>query len=103
MLTNGHLEDIQKGFIELGLPEYMWQGVEDYLMRGWEPGGFLTAVITNDLKGAFSRADMTNEHLIKEWVQFMYWHMPAISQGDRESMEFWMNKVAEENVDRAAV
>lgn len=97
MITNGHLEDIHKGFDELGLPEYMWNAVENYLMKGWMPGDFLTSILTNDLRGAFSHADWNNENKIKEWLQFMYWHMPAISQGNVEAVQFWVQKCNEEN------
>lgn len=90
MLTNGQLEDINNGFEELGLPEYMWKPIENYLMNGYMPGNFLTSILTNDLRGAFSHADWNNERLIKEWIQFMYWHMPAISQGSREICDAWI-------------
>lgn len=35
-------------------------GIENYLMRGYEPGGFLTAVLANDLRLAIGRADHWN-------------------------------------------
>ena len=38
------------------LPDYMQSGVQYYIEHGYEPGGFLTAVICNDLANAVGKA-----------------------------------------------
>lgn len=42
------------------IPERMMGEVENYVKHKIPPGGFLTAVIENDLQGAVGRADYEN-------------------------------------------
>jgi len=39
------------------IPEHMHDALENYLFRGWNPGGFLTAVLAGDLFNAVWKAD----------------------------------------------
>ena len=72
------------------LPGHMVQGVCDYIIFGLPPGGFLTAVLSNDLKMAFGRADEQNQHAMRRWVMFMYNEMPSQAQGSPEKVDEWM-------------
>jgi hypothetical protein len=72
------------------IPEHMRSGIKMYLLEGIEPGGFLFSVLSNDLKGAFSRADSVNKLHLKDWVEFMVWHLPADAQGSPENVISWM-------------
>jgi len=72
------------------IPDYMTDGIVRYLENGIEPGGFLSAVICNDLRGAFGRADETNARLIGEYVRFFYNEVPSPAWGSPEKMEAWM-------------
>ena len=42
------------------IPEHTKGALDRYVDHGLEPGGFLTAVLTNDLFGAVARADSEN-------------------------------------------
>ena len=72
------------------IPPHMHDAVRRYVENGVHPGSFLEAIFTNDLSGAFGRADAINSNLIKNWVEFSYWHVPAICRGSIENFENWM-------------
>lgn len=82
-----------------GLPVHMQSGTRDYIEHGYEPGGFLTAVICNDLFAAVGRADLVNQKAIVDWVKFFYNKAPAGCWGSRESMEAWMEARRDEDRD----
>ena len=48
----------------------MRDSVRMYIEEGIMSGHFLTALFSNDLVGAYSRADKANEEAMKEWVTF---------------------------------
>ena len=74
------------------VPEYMHHGYRLYLTHGIAPGDFVTAVLSNDLKGAFQRADIENERAMKEHVMLCYWNLPADAQGSPEKVAAWCAK-----------
>ena len=57
------------------------QSIKDYVERGWQPGGFVTAVLENDLAGAIARADADNLRNLPAIVAFVYAEVPAICWG----------------------
>jgi hypothetical protein len=71
-------------------PEHMKHGIELYVNKGIEPGGFMRAVLENDLVEALAKADHTNILLLLEIVQFMFWEIPASSWGDPEAVSAWI-------------
>jgi hypothetical protein len=73
------------------IPEHMHDGVLNYVFDFVEPGGFLTAVLENDLAGAVARADHINIHAIAEWGQFLMWAMPRAAWGSPEAVNEWLN------------
>lgn len=79
----------QLGFQEQELPEYMWGGLQNYLLYGVPPGDFLTGVITNDLRGAVWHSDSMNRPAIAKWVFFFYNFAPASSWGSRNMFDEW--------------
>ena len=70
--------------------DYMVDGVRRYLEHGIQPGDFLIALFSNDLKEAFKRADDANTAAMRQWVAFMIWEMPVESQGSPARVEAWM-------------
>jgi len=73
---------------ESGVPEHMHDGVINYLRHGLPPGGFLTAVMENDLVGAFARADQKNAAAMQEWAAYLYAYVPVGARG-KGSVELW--------------
>lgn len=72
-----------------GIPIYMREGLVNWCTRGVPPGGFLTAVLSNDLREACARADSTNQHCLFAYVQFLYMHAPAGCWGSPEKVRAW--------------
>jgi len=83
---------IEVGFLELGLPDHMKGGVSRYILQGIKPGGFLTAILSNDLKEAAGRADSSNQRMLFEWASFIVNYIPAPSQGGPEQVNDWINR-----------
>lgn len=72
------------------IPEHMRSGLALYIEQGVEPGSFLTAVLCNELVGAYGAADMVNSHCMRAWAEFMYCHMPGATWGNEEIVQGWM-------------
>ena len=72
------------------LPEHIRGGMKLYLEDHVEPGGFLRAVLENDLVGAFGKADNINRAWMFDIVTFIYNEVPASCWGSREAVEKWL-------------
>ena len=72
------------------IPDYMMGGIERYISQGIVPGQFLTAIITNDLKGAVDHADAANLASIPAYVGFFYNKAPIGCWGSQENMDNWV-------------
>jgi hypothetical protein len=72
--------------------DYMADGIERYIERHAEPGGFLIALLTNDLRRACERADDTNGRHLLEWVKWLYNYAPSGCWGSPERFEAWLKE-----------
>lgn len=66
--------------------------LERYLNNGIMPGGFLTAVLENNLAEAFGRADDTNSRNLKNIVGYVYNHVPGSAWGSRAKIDQWLTQ-----------
>lgn len=73
------------------MPDHMKDAMKNYLEHGISPGGFLTAVLCNDLKEAVGRADSTNLAALPNIVSYCYNEIPSTSWGSPEKFEAWLN------------
>lgn len=71
------------------LPEHIQDRMRLYVEQGIKPGGFCTAVLSNDLKGAFRRADHINVARMRDIVCWLYSQCPATAQGNAEKVREW--------------
>lgn len=69
--------------------EWLDQSLENYLMHGLEPGGFLTAVLCNNLYLAVGRADHWNKQNLPRIVNEVVHKMPEIAIHSREAIRDW--------------
>ena len=83
---------LREGMGEKGIPGYMRDVVERYILVGCAPGGFLGAVFSNDLAEAFSRADETNSDAIRNYVRFLFNHAPAGCWGSAQNFKSWLSQ-----------
>lgn len=65
------------------------QTLENYLMRGYEPGRFTTAVLAGDLFGAGLRADHWNKPAIAEIATAVLNTCPRHAVGSYAAVEAW--------------
>ena len=78
---------------QYGVPEHCVDGLAGYLSGDYKrPGGFLTAVLSNDLFGAFGKADETNMLAIRTYVLFLYNEAPGGSYGSPEHVNDWLTR-----------
>ena len=78
--------------------DHCWQQIHEdcrhalfgYLVWGWQPGGFLTAVLTNDLRAAAGRADSANISRLGFVALFVSMVFPGSSHGSAGAMDAWM-------------
>ena len=68
------------------------ESLYNYFVHGLEPGGFMMAVLCNDLYGAAGRADSVNIKLLGEYARWLINHAPYQSYGSPEIVRGWLNK-----------
>ena len=90
------LREIQKQkMFEYGIPGYMHGAIVRYYEEGIPPGDFLTALINNDLRETFLRADDTNAQCVKSYVTWFFNQAPAGSWGHATAVENWVKQFTE--------
>lgn len=72
------------------VPERTLYSLDMYVRYGIETGGFLKAVLTNDLFGAMARADDENLRNLPAITALIYNKLPAGSWGNEKRMWDWM-------------
>lgn len=79
-------------FMRTRLPEHCVSGLAAYIFRGKRPGHFLCAVLANDLKESYARADETNLPRLRDYVSFLYNYAPGDSWGSQERIAAWVER-----------
>ena len=72
------------------LPEHMQEGARAYVEQGREPGGFLRAVLENNLSEACGRADHINQYKMDTWACWLYNECPVPAWGSPEAVDAWI-------------
>ena len=85
-----------------GVPEHTRGALERYVEHKFLPGGFLIAVLSNDLMGAVSRADAANIVALREICQFIYNRMPSNSWGSEQKIYNFIEEKFYERLDNKA-
>lgn len=88
---------ISEGLRQHRIPSYMHDAVRRYALEHLPGGGFLMAVLRNDLAGAVRRADSTNREALTRWVEFVYTFLPAQSHGSPDAVKKWLALRKEKN------
>ena len=66
------------------------ESIDRYVADRIPTGGFLEAVLCNNLKEALGRADTQNLKDIKEIVEYCYWEIPGVCWGSPEKVRAWL-------------
>ena len=69
------------------------QAIENYLLHGWEPGSFTTALLANDMYRAVGSAHPALLPGLKGIVTWVVNVIPHNSYGSYEAVQNWMNDV----------
>jgi hypothetical protein len=67
--------------------------IENYLIHGWSPGGFTTALLANDLYRAAGSAHPAVLPALKEIVTWVVNVIPRESYGSEQAVYDWMHDV----------
>ena len=71
------------------LPSHMQEAARGYVEDGGHIGGFLTALLSNDLVKTYGKADSANREAISTWIDFLYWEAPSPCWGSIEKVTKW--------------
>lgn len=74
------------------LPEPAQESMQAYIETGRPVGGFLTAVLENNLTESFARADFHNRHFMLDYANFLYNEAPSECWGDKEAVRDWITR-----------
>lgn len=74
------------------LPEHMQDAMRLYIEHHVQPGGFLMAVLSNDLMEACGRADHTNIERLPDFCRFLYNEAPYRCHGSPAKVKAWLKR-----------
>jgi len=84
-------EQIENGRMQEGITFYNAKGsLLDYATNKIPTGGFLRAVLSNNLSEAVGRADVYNRQIIPELVEYIYNNLPGSCWGSYEAVDKWL-------------
>jgi hypothetical protein len=81
------------------IPEHTFGALRRYVDEGLEPGGFLTAVLENDLFGAFGKADHINIERLYDICMHIYNEEPSHCWGKEGTVSEWCKYVRQRGVE----
>ena len=88
LLHSFSLWDVQPAYI---------QPVRDYLVNGFDPGGFYTAVLANDFMSAMIRSHPGNQtESLKVLSGWIYNTMPTAAWGSYDRVRTWLKMSPED-------
>jgi len=79
-------------FSNYNVPKHTQISLTEYIERGIPVGGFLHAVLSNDLMGAVSRADASNSRALKDIVNWVYMCAPEPCWGSEAKVIRWIQE-----------
>lgn len=71
------------------IPKHTQETLENYFIRGYMPGGFLTACLVGDLYRAVATADTANRQMLWCIVRWIMNNAPDGSWGSAQAMRDW--------------
>lgn len=75
------------------IPEHTRETLVNYLMKGWEPGGFVTAMLAMDMERAVYAADFVNGPNMQKIARWIIEYCPTEAWGSYGQVESWINNV----------
>lgn len=81
-------EQMERGYYLI--PGHMHQAIRDYVLHGYQPGSFLTALLSNDFMEAAGRADEDNARRLTGWAMFFYNYIPTGCYRSPKAVATWI-------------
>lgn len=82
--------DFERAAVDYGVPEHTAGALARYVFHRIPPGGFLTAVLSNDALDAYGRADAENAAAMPNILRFLASKMPSGAYGSRSAVCAWL-------------
>ena len=80
-------------YMGMTVPDHTQDSLVRYFINGWEPGGFLTSMLTGDLYRAITVADTANRQMLWAIGRWIMDNAPQGSWGSAESVHNWCTDV----------
>jgi hypothetical protein len=92
LLTNKMLdfETGEPGFMGMTIPDHTQQALTLYLVNGYEPGGFLTAMLAMDMPRAIACADTANRQMMWAIGRWITTECPEVAWGNYDKVTAWV-------------
>ena len=87
MLAECTIEEAREKFS--AIPDRLLESLYKYFEYGCPTGGFLHAVLSNDLCETFGRADEESRLVVFDILTFLYNYAPASCWGSPETVKVW--------------
>ena len=84
------------------LPPHMHHAILGWIEHAEPLGDFLTALLSNDLMEAFSRADNKNVAAMRQWVDYLYNYAPSGCYGSPQNVVAWWVAGGQEGIFKRA-
>ena len=75
------------------IPNHTRESLVNYLTKGWEPGGFVTAMLAMDMERAVYAADFVNGPNMQQIARWIIEYCPRESWGSYEQVTNWLNDI----------
>lgn len=72
------------------IPNNLHYGLANYIAEQYQPGGFLTSVLENDLVQAVSNGDEDSQDALVKLVKWLYQFAPGDCWGSPEKVRQWL-------------
>lgn len=81
------------GHMGMSIPRHTQETLEGYLIRGWEPGGFVTSMLAMDMERALATADTANRQMMWAIGKWIVENAPEDSWGNYDLVKAWCKDV----------
>jgi len=71
-------------------PVHILDSINRYVEHGIEPGGFVTAVLSNDLAATLQAADTKSLRGLPDILQYIFWEIPSVCWGSKAKVKAWI-------------
>ena len=76
--------------LRIRVPENILGALDRYVEHRIPPGSCTLAILSNDLQGAYGRADRYTAAAMHDIVRYIYNCLPSASWGSREKVQAWL-------------